>query len=102
MFELLPNGITNHVVIIVHKRFSWNIENFCEWDFCHWAVHNVDADHKAIIVVLDLLGVRHFVIGFQKMCGPGWVAEGILRFGVSTAFFVCRDTKNTEEPKFQS
>ncbi len=62
-------------MIVVHKRLSWNIKDFCEWDFCHWAVHNVDADHKAIIVVLDLLGVRHFVIEIQKCAVP----DGLLR-----------------------
>ena len=31
------------------------------------------------------------------MCDPGWVAEKVFRFGVSTAFLVSQDTENTKE-----
>ena len=52
----------DHIVIIVNKRYRENVEDFCEWDFGHWAVHKVDGDHKAVIVVVNLLSVRHRII----------------------------------------
>ncbi len=47
-----------------------NIECFCEWDFCHWAVFNVDGYHKAVIVVLDLLDVHLRNISFEIQAVP--------------------------------
>jgi hypothetical protein len=89
--------ITNQIVIVVQEQHCGNIKDFCEWYLRHWAVHNVDGDHKAVIVILNLLGVRHRVIGFSEMCGPGWVTEGILRLRTFTVFLAYQDKKNTEE-----
>ena len=55
--KLLKNRIADNVVVVIEECLREDVENFCEWDFRHWAVHNVDGDNKTVIVVSELPGV---------------------------------------------
>jgi hypothetical protein len=57
VLELLKNRIANNVVVVIEECPREDVENFCEWAFRHWAVHNVDGDNKTVIVVSELPGV---------------------------------------------
>ena len=57
VLELLKNRIANNVVVVIEECPREDVENFCEWAFRHWAVHNVDGDNKTVIIVSELPGV---------------------------------------------
>lgn len=97
VLELMENRISDRCMICVQKRQSTNIEDFCEWDFGHWAVHNVEGDHKAVIVVLDLLGVHGGISRVGEVGGPG--GEKVLGSENLRGSVVERDRKNTKEPR---
>jgi hypothetical protein len=54
ILELLEDRIADHVVVVVKKCLRKDVEDFCEWDFRHWAVHNVDGDNETVIIVPEL------------------------------------------------
>ena len=57
VLELLESRIANNVVVFIEECPRGDVENFCEWDFRHWAVHNVYGDNKTVIIVSELPGV---------------------------------------------
>ena len=76
ILELLEDRIADHIVVVVEECHCHGIEDFCEWDFCHWAVHYVDGDDKTVIIVSDLLGVRHINMRIRKYVVPGGSSRG--------------------------
>jgi hypothetical protein len=97
VLELMENRISDRCMICVQKGQSTNIEDFCEWDFGHWAVHNVEGDHKAVIVVLDLLGVHGGISPVGEVGGPG--GKRVLGRENLRGSVVEQDRKNTKEPR---
>jgi hypothetical protein len=84
-------------MIGVQKRHGTDVEDLCEWDFGHWAIHNVEGDHKAVIVVLDLLGVHGGISRVGEVGGPG--GEKVLGGKILRGGVVEQDRKNTKEPR---